>query len=37
VRDLAASDVPAEVSLQVLGLGRSPYYRWLTQPITDPS
>jgi transposase InsO family protein len=27
--------VPAEVSLQVLGLGRSPYYRWLTQPITD--
>jgi transposase InsO family protein len=35
VRDLAASGVPAEVSLQVLGLGRSPYYRWLTQPITD--
>lgn len=35
MRDLAASGVPAEVSLQVLGLGRSPYYRWLTQPITD--
>jgi len=35
VRDLAASGVPAEVSLYVLGLGRSPYYRWLTHPITD--
>lgn len=35
MRDLAASGVPAEVSLQVLGLGRSPYYRWLAQPVTD--
>ena len=35
VRDLAASGIPAEVSLQVLGLGRSPYYRWRTQPVTD--
>jgi len=35
VRDLAASGVPAEVSLQVLGLGRSPYYRWLAAPVTD--
>ncbi len=35
MRDLAASGVPAEVSLYVLGLGRSPYYRWLTHPITD--
>ncbi len=35
MRDLAASGVPAEVSLEVLGLGRSPYYRWLRQPITD--
>jgi transposase InsO family protein len=35
VRDLAASGVPAEVSLQVLGLARSPYYRWLTAPVTD--
>lgn len=35
MRDLAASGVPAEVSLQVLGLGRSPYYRWMRQPIID--
>ena len=35
MRDLAASGVPAEVSLHVLGLGRSPYYRWLRQPISD--
>ena len=35
MRDLAASGIPAEVSLQVLSLGRSPYYRWLTRPVTD--
>lgn len=35
MRDLAASGVPAEVSLQVLGLARSPYYRWRNQPVTD--
>lgn len=35
MRDLAASGIPAEVSLQVLGLGRSPSYQWLTQPVTD--
>ena len=35
MRDLAASGVPAEVSLQVLGLARSPYYRWLANPVTD--
>ncbi|MCM3513824.1 IS3 family transposase [Nocardioides sp. P86] len=35
VRDLASSGVPAEVSLQVLELGRSPYYRWLARPVTD--
>lgn len=35
MRDLAASGVPAEVSLEVLGLGRSPYYQWLRQPTTD--
>lgn len=34
MRDLAASGIPVEVSLEVLGLGRSPYYRWLTNPIT---
>lgn len=35
MRDLAASGVPAEVSLQMLGLGRSPYYRWLIKPVTE--
>lgn len=35
MRDLATSGVPAEVSLQVLGLGRSAYYRWLAEPVTD--
>ncbi len=35
MRELAASGVQAEVSLEVLGLGRSPYYRWLIQPITE--
>lgn len=35
MRDLASSGVPAEVSLQVLELGRSPYYRWLARPVTD--
>lgn len=35
MRDLAASGIPAEVSLRVLGLGRSPYYRWLIEPITE--
>lgn len=35
MRDLAASGVPAEVSLEVLGLGRSAYYRWLAKPITE--
>jgi putative transposase len=35
VRDLAASGIPAEVSLDVLGLGRSPYYRWRIKPVTE--
>lgn len=35
MRDLTACGIPAEVSLQVLGLGRSPYYRWLIKPVTD--
>lgn len=35
MRDLAASGIPAEVSLQVLGLARSPYYRWLAAPVTE--
>ena len=34
MRDLAASGIPAEVSLEVLSLARSPYYRWLINPIT---
>lgn len=33
--DLAASGIPAVISLEVLGLGRSAYYRWLAQPVTD--
>ncbi len=33
--ELAASGIPAVVSLTVLGLGRSPYYRWLASPVTD--
>lgn len=35
MRDLTACGIPAEVSLDVLGLGRSPYYRWLANPVTD--
>ncbi|HEY9565791.1 MAG TPA: IS3 family transposase, partial [Nocardioides sp.] len=35
MRGLAASGTPAEVSLQVLGLARSPYYRWLAVPVTE--
>lgn len=35
MRDLAASGVPAQVALETLGLGRSPYYRWLKNPVTD--
>ncbi|MCW2833445.1 MAG: integrase [Nocardioides sp.] len=35
MRDLAASGIPAEVSLQMLGLGRSPYYRWRVAPVTE--
>lgn len=27
--------MPAEISLRALGLGRSPYYRWLAQRVTD--
>lgn len=33
--DLAASGIPAVVSLEVLGLGRSAYYRWLARPVID--
>lgn len=35
MRDLTASGVPAEVSLQVLRLARSPYYGWLACPVTE--
>lgn len=34
MRDLTACGIPAEVSLRTLGLARSPYYRWLANPIT---
>ncbi len=35
VRELAVDGIPVVVSCRVLGLARSPYYRWLNQPITD--
>lgn len=35
MRDLAASGVPVVVSLEVLALGRSAYYRWLEEPIGE--
>ena len=39
VRDLAAADapirVPVAVTCRVLKIARQPYYRWLTDPVTD--
>jgi transposase InsO family protein len=35
VRELADDGIPVTVSCRVLDLGRSAYYRWLEEPITD--
>lgn len=33
--ELAASGIPVAVTCRVLMLARSPYYRWLADPVTD--
>jgi putative transposase len=35
VKELATDGVPVVVTCRVLKLARQPYYRWLTQPVTD--
>ena len=35
VRELAADGVPVTVTCRVLKIARQPYYRWLTQPVSD--
>ncbi|MFN8549736.1 MAG: IS3 family transposase [Candidatus Eisenbacteria bacterium] len=35
VSELAASGIPVVVTCRVLMLARSPYYRWLADPVTD--
>jgi transposase InsO family protein len=35
VRELAGDGVPVTVTCRVLKIARQPYYRWLTQPVTD--
>lgn len=35
VRDLAADGIPVTVTCRVLKIARQPYYRWLTNPVTD--
>jgi transposase InsO family protein len=35
VRELAADGVPVTVTCRVLKIARQPYYRWLTNPVTD--
>lgn len=39
VRELAAQDAPIRVAVavtcRVLKIARQPYYRWLTDPVTD--
>ena len=35
VRELAVDGVPVTVTCRVLKIARQPYYRWLTNPVTD--
>jgi len=35
VRELAADGVPVTVTCRVLKIARQPYYRWLTQPVSE--
>ena len=35
VKELAADGIPVTVACRVLKLARQPYYRWLTQPVSD--
>ncbi|QFG67692.1 IS3 family transposase [Ornithinimicrobium pratense] len=35
VRELAGDGIPVTVTCRVLNLARQPYYRWLTNPVTD--
>ena len=35
MKELAADGIPVAVTCRVLKLARQPYYRWLTNPITD--
>ena len=39
VHELAATDAPVRVPValtcRILGIARQPFYRWLTNPITD--
>ena len=35
VRELAADGIPVTVTCRVLRLARQPYYRWLSEPVTD--
>lgn len=35
VRELAADGIPVTVTCRVLGLARQPYYRWLSEPVSD--
>ena len=35
MKELAADGIPVAVTCRVLRLARQPYYRWLSQPVTD--
>ncbi len=35
VRELAADGIPVAVTCRVLQIARQPYYRWLTEPVSD--
>lgn len=35
MKELAADGIPVAVTCRVLKLARQPYYRWLTDPVTD--
>jgi hypothetical protein len=35
VRELAVDGVPVTVACRALKIARQPYYRWLTDPVTD--
>ena len=35
VRELTEDGIPVTVTCRVLKIARQPYYRWLTQPVTD--